>query len=376
MADIMSRVSALLDAGRLLQVVEELLRERFELQARGYLLSSGELIAGGVHIPVASDHPLARVVRERQNLINQPVTEPLLAGMQFESVMLLQVGENLVGLLQLQSRTNEMFTEDGLRLLTILSTQVAVAIQNAQVIARLQQTDRCRNALVARVSHEVRTPLNSVKGVADIALLGGSGELNEQLVADFELIRRNITHTVQLLNELLEYALVESGRLVLHPERVDIDQVVHSAIETVGPLALAKGLRLESAVEKTEVVADSLRLKQVLINLLSNAIKFTSEGQITVKAVCHQGEVRLSVVDQGLGVATEDLERIFLPFQQADLDSVRRAGGTGLGLTIARHIVEMHGGRLWVESAGLGQGAAFHFTIKSNGSSLGGDINH
>jgi signal transduction histidine kinase len=346
------------------------------VQARGYLLSSGELIAGGVHIPVASDHPLARVVRERQNLINQPVTEPLLAGMQFESVMLLQVGENLVGLLQLQSRTNEMFTEDGLRLLTILSTQVAVAIQNAQVIARLQQTDRCRNALVARVSHEVRTPLNSVKGVADIALLGGSGELNEQLVADFELIRRNITHTVQLLNELLEYALVESGRLVLHPERVDIDQVVHSAIETVGPLALAKGLRLESAVEKTEVVADSLRLKQVLINLLSNAIKFTSEGQITVKAVCHQGEVRLSVVDQGLGVATEDLERIFLPFQQADLDSVRRAGGTGLGLTIARHIVEMHGGRLWVESAGLGQGAAFHFTIKSNGSSLGGDINH
>jgi signal transduction histidine kinase len=181
---------------------------------------------------------------------------------------------------------------------------------------------------------------------------------------DLKIVHKNGQHLLNLINDVLDMAKIESGKMVLHPERFDLTEVLEEVMGLTSPLARAKSLdlRLEADTQPgaLDLEADRIRLRQVMINLVNNAIKFTDQGHITLRAMRVAQHVRVVVEDTGLGIPADHLEAVFQEFTQVDTSTTRKAGGTGLGLPISRHLVEMHGGKLWAESAGIpGQGSAF-----------------
>ena len=212
------------------------------------------------------------------------------------------------------------------------------------------------------MSHELRTPLNAVIGYTDLLATEVSGPLGDLQKAQLARIKTSAVHLLQLVDEILTFSRMEAGVEEMHRERFDLRGVVRENVEALETLAQQKGLelRVELPDEPAVVVADEAKVGQILRNLVSNAVKFTEHGSITVQAEPDGTSHLVRVRDTGLGISPEHLERIFEPFWQVEQSSRREVGGTGLGLSVARGLAQLLGGRLAVESA---PGAGSTFTL-------------
>jgi PAS domain S-box-containing protein len=233
--------------------------------------------------------------------------------------------------------------------------------------AEAERIGRLKDEFLSTLSHELRTPLNAISGWVQLL---SRGTLNEQDRARaVETIGRNTQSQKELIEDLLDMSRIVSGKTRLEIEPVDLDELIRNAVETSRPAAEAKGISLiaEACSEAGTLYADATRLRQVLWNLLSNAVKFTPPGgEIRVESRREGDEVRIRVTDSGVGIAPEFLPQIFDRFRQADASSTRRHGGLGLGLSIVKQLVEMHGGRVEAASAGEGAGSTFTITLPAS----------
>ena len=283
------------------------------------------------------------------------------------------VRENrILGALVVRRRITGEFSEQVTDLLETFASQSALAIHNARLFQELalkthelEIASRHKSEFLASMSHELRTPLNAVIGFSEVLLDRLFGELNDKQVEYLEDIRDSGRHLLELLNEILDLSKVEAGRMELELGDASLREALEHGVAMVRERASRQGLSLDVVVDPDVdvVVADPLRLKQVILNLLTNAVKFTpSGGRVEARARRVGGEVQVSVEDSGIGIAEDQLERIFESFQQGPRSVSGAAEGTGLGLTLSKRIVELHGGRLWVESR-LGHGSTFTFAI-------------
>ena len=234
-----------------------------------------------------------------------------------------------------------------------------------RLYAQLETTSRHKSEFLANMSHELRTPLNAIIGFSEVLLERMFGELNPKQDEYLQDIMTSGRHLLSLINDILDLSKIEAGRMELELTKFDLPAAMENALTLVRGRAEAHAIALTRDVDRRlgEFVADERKLKQVLVNLLSNAVKFTPEGgRVDVRAAPADGGVEISVSDTGIGIAPEDQEAIFEEFRQAGGDYTRKREGTGLGLSLARKFVELHGGRLWVKSE-MGNGSTFTFTL-------------
>jgi PAS domain S-box-containing protein len=233
----------------------------------------------------------------------------------------------------------------------------------ARDITRQREVARMKDEFLSVVSHELRTPLTAIRGSLGLLASGRMGRLEERGQRMLEIAAQNSDRLVRLINDLLDIEKIESGREEMKREEVELARLVREVLESMQSLAESAGVKLEATVGSTPIVADPDRILQVLTNLVSNAVKFsTPGGTVSVRAEARENEVLVSVHDEGRGIPSDKLEAVFERFQQVDSSDAREKGGTGLGLPIARSIVQQHGGRLWAESE-LGKGSTFSFTL-------------
>ena len=253
----------------------------------------------------------------------------------------------------------------GLALGVVLDTAVRQRRELRVTSRQLDLASRHKSEFLANMSHELRTPLNAIIGFSDVLDQRLFGELNERQAEYTHDIASSGRHLLDLVNEILDLSKVEAGKMELEPSEFDLAETVRGAVGFVRERAAAH--RIEVATDLPAdlgtVAADERKVRQVLLNLLSNAVKFTPDGgTITVRASRTAGEVAISVRDTGIGIAPADQVKVFDEFQQVGKAGDRSREGTGLGLTLAKRFVELHGGRMWVESE-LGTGTMFTFTI-------------
>jgi two-component system, OmpR family, sensor histidine kinase BaeS len=232
-----------------------------------------------------------------------------------------------------------------------------------QMAEKLNQVEAMRRRLIGDVSHELRTPLTAIKGSMEglmDGILPANEETYQQIHAETERLNR-------LVDDLQELSRVESRAYELDIQSVDLPSLVRTVSKRLGPQAESKRISLEFDLSTNlpQVLADQDRIVQVLTNLANNALQYTPEGgKIIISAQQHNGEIQISVRDTGIGIPPEHVEHIFDRFYRVDKSRSRQSGGgSGIGLTIARALVEAHGGRIWVESVGEAQGSVFHFTL-------------
>lgn len=276
---------------------------------------------------------------------------------------------------QLGVAGHEKLSQEDAELAGAIAMQVSIHLEAMRLTeelrqraAELKELDRLKSAFLANMSHELRTPMNSILGFTDVMLEGLDGPLSEYMDNDLRLIQKNGQHLLHLINDVLDMAKIEAGRMNLNPEKFKAIEVMEEVSSITSTLASEKNLSLfleSDSDRQVEIYADRTRLRQVMINLINNAIKFTETGKISLKLVSLQGgRVLFSVKDTGIGIAPDQLDAIFQEFTQVDSSTTRKAGGTGLGLPISRRLVEMHGGRLWAESTGIpGEGTAFYVEL-------------
>ena len=259
-------------------------------------------------------------------------------------------------------------TGDELQTLAEEFNRMAEAIQERderleRVNERLRRANRVKSEFLAVMGHELKTPLHAIRGYAQLLLEGIDGPVTPEQREDLENILKSSDHLRELIDNVLQFSKLESGEEALHPTRVAVRPLLEEALQNVKVLARGKALTVQiHAADGLTVEADETKLKQVLINLLSNALKYTPRGRVTVRAEPRDGEVLFTVQDTGVGIPPEALERVFEPFTQLDSSDARPWGGLGLGLSIVKRYVEMHGGRVWVESA-PGRGSTFYVSI-------------
>ena len=233
----------------------------------------------------------------------------------------------------------------------------------AEAHEALAQADRMKVEFISTLSHELRTPLTAIVGWIQILKEGASREETQEGVA---VIERNVRAQSQLINDLLDMSRIEAGKLSLDVQRIDLPATMTAAMDAVRPTAIAKGVQLTTAFTSINGIAmgDKSRLQQVVWNLLTNAIKFTPKGgNVHVTLARVNSHVEITVTDNGAGISPEYLAHIFERFSQADASTTRRHGGLGLGLSIAKHLVELHGGLITAQSEGKGRGATFRVTL-------------
>jgi signal transduction histidine kinase len=236
-------------------------------------------------------------------------------------------------------------------------------------VTRERGIAQAKNEFVSVVAHELRTPLTSIKGYTDLILQGALGEVNGKQQHFLEIVKTNVDRLSELISDLLDTARIEAGRARLEIEPVQVTSIVREVCDSLAETIRERGLSLaiEADPAVSTVQADRNRLIQVLMNLLSNAYRYTpAGGSITVSVRLDTDAVLVEVADTGIGIAPEDQEKIFERFYRADQEIVNQQTGTGLGLPIARSLVELHGGRLWLESE-LGVGSTFRFTLPAQG---------
>jgi two-component system phosphate regulon sensor histidine kinase PhoR len=230
-------------------------------------------------------------------------------------------------------------------------------------LTRLKQLERTREEFVANVSHELRTPLSLIKGYVE-TLLDGARNNPEVAERFLKIIERNAQRLDLLIQDLLTISALEAGRVKLNLQPVELRPLVEKVLADLKPPADNKSITLVSQLPELTATADASRLEQVLANLVDNAIKYgRTQGTVTVGAgKTEDGKIEIFVQDDGPGIPTESLDRVFERFYRVDKARSREQGGTGLGLSIVKHIVQSHGGKVWVKSE-LGKGATFFFTL-------------
>ena len=396
-AVVSTKASTVLDPDELLQSVVDLTKERFNLyHAHIYLASESWntlLLASGAgkigaqmveeHHAIQMDDPhslVARAAQKRTAVITNDITtdinyisnsNPLLPDTHAEMAIPMIVGEKVLGVFDVQSEKSGHFSAEDAGIFNTLATQVGIALQNARLykeqsatVAQLRELDRLKSSFLANMSHELRTPLNSILGFADVILEELDGPLTAYMDNDLRLIQKNGQHLLHLINDVLDMAKIESGKLNLIIERFNLYEIMEDVKSITSSLAHEKDVYLmidDDSDRHIEINADRNRLRQVMINLVNNAMKFTDKGKISIHISREENHVLISVKDTGIGIHPTQLETVFQEFTQVDSSTTRKVGGTGLGLPISRRLVEMHGGRLWAESTGIeGEGSTFH----------------
>ncbi|MDQ3035533.1 MAG: GAF domain-containing sensor histidine kinase, partial [Myxococcota bacterium] len=275
----------------------------------------------------------------------------------------------VLGAIALSSSTSERrFDETDLALAEELARRLASALENAQLYAEAREASRLKDEFLATISHELRTPLNAILGWASI--LPSRATSPEAFQRGLAVIERNARAQARLIDDVLDVSRIVSGKLGLRRERVDVGAVIRAAAESLAPSAGAAriDLQVDVAPDVGSIVGDPDRIQQIVWNLLSNAVKFTpAGGHITARATRGSEHVEIRVQDDGAGIAPEFLPFVFDRFRQADSSMTRRHGGLGLGLSIARHLTELHGGEIDVESPGIGMGATFRVVLPARG---------
>ncbi len=389
----------------------------FNARGSGRTFRLGEGIAGWVALhgePLSSpDISSGAVVRLYQELDEQGRTVPvpdLLDTPQFVSTsqaessigsllcLPLIVDRSVVGVVNLSHPRVKAFSTEDARIMSIVTDQVAVALNNVQAFDDLQRfnetledqvrqrtvdlqranaellaaneeilkTNRMKSQFFANMSHELRTPLTAIIGFSELLHDKTFGELNESQDRYVDNIYRSARHLLNLINDILDLAKVESGKMKVTLEPFSLKACLDQVCNVVRPLSMEKNITLTIA-EQDEVdviVGDEVRIKQIMYNLLSNGIKFTEDGGRVEVSSRLVGEVlHISVSDTGIGIDKDYQEIIFSEFQQVDGSYSRKHEGTGLGLSLTRKLVDLHGGQVWMESEGMGMGSVFTFTL-------------
>jgi signal transduction histidine kinase len=280
--------------------------------------------------------------------------------------------DRILGGLVLTRKSPGAFPQDVVELLKTFATQSTLAIQNARLFReiedksrQLEAASRHKSEFLANMSHELRTPLNAVIGFSEVLAEQMFGELNAKQLEYVRDVLSSGQHLLSLINDILDLSKVEAGRLELEFAPFDLPATMDSTLTLVRERASRHGITVDLVVDERlgDVVGDERKIRQVLLNLLSNAVKFTPDGgRIELRAVPADDSVEISVSDTGIGIAPEDQEAIFEEFRQVGTDSARKREGTGLGLALAKRLVELHGGRIWVKSE-IGKGSTFTFAL-------------
>jgi signal transduction histidine kinase len=277
-----------------------------------------------------------------------------------------------IGTITVAADRTAPFPDKQVALLKTFADQAVIAVENVRLFTEIQEktqqleiANRHKSEFLANMSHELRTPLNAVIGFSEVLLERMFGEVNEKQEEYLQDILSSGKHLLSLINDILDLSKIEAGRMELEAQPFDLPAAFDNALTLIRERASRNSIGLGVHVDPRigEVVADERKVKQVLLNLLSNAVKFTPEGgTITMSAVLNGGMVEISVADTGIGIAPEDQAAVFEEFRQVGTDYARKREGTGLGLALARRLVELHGGTLTLQSE-LGKGSTFTFTI-------------
>jgi signal transduction histidine kinase/HAMP domain-containing protein len=263
-------------------------------------------------------------------------------------------------------RISERRTPDG-STVSVLTDITELKRRQAELQQAMEQAAAAsehKSQFVANMSHELRTPLNAILGYTELILDNVYGEAPDRMRQVLERVQANGRHLLGLINDVLDLAKIEAGQFTLSLTDYSMRDVVNSVITALEPLAVEKHLAFKADVPAQLPIGhgDARRIAQVLVNLVGNAIKFTDKGEVAIKAYAANGSFTVAVRDTGPGIAEAEQAKIFEEFRQADSSIANKKGGTGLGLAIAKRIIELHGGRLWVESS-PGQGSTFSFTV-------------
>jgi len=234
----------------------------------------------------------------------------------------------------------------------------------AEAMKKAQAADQIKSAFLAAMSHELRTPLNSIIGFTGIILQEIVGPLNDEQKKQLTMVRNSSRHLLELINDVLDISKIEAGQLQVAEEEIDLRQIIEKAVQSTRPLAERNGLELgvEIPPEIGTATGDARRVEQIILNLLSNAIKFTEKGSVRIICESEADRIVIKVMDTGIGIKTENMEKIFESFRQIDSGLSRKYEGTGLGLSISRRLVQLMGGQIWVTSV-EGSGSTFGFSL-------------
>jgi signal transduction histidine kinase len=283
----------------------------------------------------------------------------------FMLVPLIARGRSLGAIGLVCTRADSQFDDQDLALAENLASRAALAVDNARLYGEAQEATRTKTDLLTVISHDLRTPLNSIIGYAELLIMGVPEPLSESTRERVERMRAGAQHLLHLINQLLALSRLDAGREEVRPEELDVADLVREVAVVVEPLALERslGFVIDLPDHRLTLRTDEGKLRQVLVNLAANAIKFTERGEVRVQVEASaSGGAKIHVADTGPGIAEEHRERIFEPFWQVDAGQRGNQGGTGLGLSVVSRLVELLGGRISVKSR-LGEGSTFTVTL-------------
>jgi signal transduction histidine kinase len=325
---------------------------------------------------------VGQVIRSGRAEIYPEITEEMLVGaardaehgrimreLQIKSALIVPMiarGRTLGALTLISTTPGRRYGDQDQALAQELATRAAIAIDNAQLYRGALAASDAKSAFLATISHELRTPLNAIIGYASLLEEGIDGMLSAGQKAQIGRIRLSADHLLALIDEVLTFSRVDAGKEVVRSDEVDLKPIVGEALSMVAPVAAGKGLELRDETGDERLVTDEGKLRQILLNLLSNAVKFSDGGEIIISSKTDDSSILISIEDHGIGIAAENLERIFDPFWQVEQSSTRRVGGTGLGLSVSRSLARLLGGDVTVESR-PDEGSTFTVTLPRAG---------